>query len=56
MRNNINSALTKYYRNGFKEIFLIYINMNNLPEDVFNKIMLYNTHPVADLFKKELEE
>ena len=30
--------------------------MNNLPEDVFNKIMLYNTHPVADLFKKELEE
>ena len=34
--------------------------MKNMPEDVFNKIMLYdmlyNTHPVADLFKKELEE
>ena len=33
--------------------------MNNylekLPQEVFNKIMLYNSHPVADLFKKELE-
>ena len=27
--------------------------MKNMPEDIFNKIMLYNTHPVADLFKKE---
>ena len=26
--------------------------MNNLSEDVFNKIMLYNSHPVSDLFKK----
>ena len=30
--------------------------LDNLPEEVFNKIMLYNTHPVADLFNKELEE
>ena len=30
--------------------------LDNLPEEVFNKIMLYNTHPMADLFKQELEE
>ena len=30
--------------------------MNNLSEDIFNKIMLYNSHPVSDLFKKELDE
>ncbi len=30
--------------------------LDKLPEDVFNKIMLYNTHPVSDMFKKELEE
>ena len=33
--------------------------MNNnidFPEDVFNKIMLYNSHPVSDLFKKEFLE
>ena len=30
--------------------------LDNLPEEVFNKIMLYNTHPVSDLFKKELKE
>ncbi len=31
-------------------------NIDNLPEVVFNKIMLYNSHPVSDLFKNELEE
>jgi hypothetical protein len=25
--------------------------MNNLSEDIFNKIMLYNSHPVADIVK-----
>ena len=30
--------------------------MNNLSEDIFNKIMLYNSHPVSDLFKKEFLE
>ena len=27
-----------------------------LPEVIFNKIMLYNSHPVADLFMEELKE
>ena len=27
-----------------------------LPENVVNKIMLYNSHPVADLFKKQFED
>ena len=27
-----------------------------LPEDIVNKISLYNSHPIADLFKQELEE
>ena len=30
--------------------------LDKLPQEVFNKIMLYNSHPVSDLFKKELEE
>ena len=30
--------------------------MNNLSIEIFNKIMLYNSHPLADLFKKELKE
>ena len=25
----------------------------DMPEDIFNKIILYNSHPVSDLFKKE---
>jgi len=25
----------------------------NIPEIIFNKIMLYNSHPVADVFKNE---
>ena len=29
-------------------------NNTDIPEEVFNKIMLYNSHPLADLFKKEL--
>ncbi len=29
--------------------------MENLPVELFNKIMLYNIHPVAELFKKEFE-
>ena len=29
--------------------------LDKLPQEVFNKIMLYNSHPVSDLFKKELE-
>ena len=31
-------------------------NNIDFPEDVFNKIMLYNSHPVSDLFKKEFLE
>ena len=27
----------------------------NLPEHIINKIMLYVSHPVADLFKKEMK-
>ena len=30
-------------------------NNTDIPEEVFNKIMLYNSHPLADLFKKELD-
>ena len=30
--------------------------MNNLPIEIFNKIILYNSHPLADLFKKEFKE
>ena len=30
--------------------------MVELPENIISKIMLYNSHPVADLFKQELEE
>ena len=26
--------------------------MNKLPNEIINKIMLYNSHPVADLFKE----
>ena len=25
--------------------------MNNLPENIINKIMLYNSHPIADILK-----
>ena len=28
--------------------------LDKLPQEVFNKIMLYNSHPVADLNKKNL--
>ena len=28
----------------------------NIPESIFHKIMLFNSHPVADLFKKEFED
>ena len=31
-------------------------NNIDFPEDVFNNIMLYNSHPVSDLFKKEFLE
>ena len=27
-----------------------------LPEDIVNKITLYNTHPVADLFREEIDK
>jgi hypothetical protein len=27
-----------------------------LPEDIVNKISLYNSHPIADLFKKEFKD
>lgn len=27
-----------------------------LPKEIINKIMIFNSHPIADLFKKELEE
>ena len=30
--------------------------LDKLPQEVLNTIMLYNSHPVSDLFKKELEE
>ena len=26
--------------------------MNRLPEEIINKIMSYNSHPVADMFKQ----
>ena len=29
--------------------------LDKLPQEVFNKIILYNSHPVSDLFKKEFE-
>ena len=29
--------------------------LDKLPQVVFDKIMLYNSHPVSDLFKKELD-
>ena len=29
--------------------------LDKLPQNILNKIMLYNYHPVADLLKKELE-
>jgi len=31
------------------------ITMNRLPEAIINKIMLYVSHPVADLVREELE-
>ena len=30
--------------------------LDKLPQEVFNKIILYNSHPVSDLFKKEFLE
>ena len=30
--------------------------LDKLPQEILNTIMLYNSHPVSDLFKKELEE
>ena len=30
--------------------------LDKLPQEVLNTIMLYSSHPVSDLFKKELEE
>ena len=29
--------------------------MNKLPHEIINTIMLFNSHPVADLFKEEVE-
>ena len=57
--DNLNLVLKKYYKKGLKKYYIyIYINMNNyldkLPQEVFNKIMLYNSDPVADLNKKNL--
>ena len=28
----------------------------NMPEDIFNRIMLYNSHPVADMMKNVFDE
>ena len=28
----------------------------NIPEDIFNRIMLYNSHPVADMMKNVFDE
>ena len=28
----------------------------NIPECIFNKIMLYNSHPVADMMKNVIDE
>ena len=28
----------------------------NIPESIFHKIMLFNSHPVADLFNNEFED
>ena len=30
--------------------------LDKLPQEILNTIMLYNSHPVSDLFKKELAE
>ena len=30
--------------------------LDKLPQEGFNKIILYISHPIADLFKKELDE
>ena len=31
------------------------MNPLTIPEDIFNKVMLYNSHPVADLFKQAVK-
>ena len=28
----------------------------NIPKEIFSKIMLYNSHPVADVFRSEFHE
>jgi len=28
------------------------MNLENLPKEIINKIMTYNSHPLSDLFKK----
>ena len=30
--------------------------MTIIPTDIYNKIMLYNSHPLADLFKKHFKD
>jgi hypothetical protein len=30
--------------------------LENLPKEIINRIMIFNSHPLADVFKKELEE
>jgi hypothetical protein len=30
------------------------MNPLTIPEDIFNKVMLYNSHPVADMFKEAI--
>ena len=30
--------------------------LENLPKEIINKIMIFNSHPLADLFKKELDD
>ena len=29
--------------------------MDNLPREIINKIMFFTSHPVAEIFKKEME-
>ena len=45
-----------FYRLPFKLQFRISeMNPVTIPEDIFHKVMLYNSHPVADLFKEAVK-
>ena len=37
---------------GLKIRYYLVYNMIRLPEEIINKIMLYNSHPISDIFKQ----